>query len=344
MNILLDIMGGDNAPDEFVKGAVESIETLNPNTNVILLGKEELIKEKLKEFYDKDIENFNGRLIIKNATEVITNHDAPLEAIKTKKDSTMNVAFEMLKNGEGDAFVSAGNTGALMAGGLLKVGRAKGVDRPALCPLLPTLDGTGFMLLDAGANTNCKPLNLVQFAQMGSIYVKKAYGIDNPPVGLLNIGAEAEKGNQLTKDTYEVLKDQKNINLYGNTEGRDMFDGNVRVVVADGFTGNIALKTTEGIGLALGKMLKQELTSNVPSKLGALLLKSSGALDSLKKKMDYSEYGGAPLLGIEKPIVKCHGSGKAKDVKIVLKQAEKFVEGKVVEEIIQTFSAENAEK
>ncbi len=341
MNILLDVMGGDNAPDEFIKGAINALDSLEKDTKITLIGKEEMIKEKLNNFFHKSVEDYGGRIIIKNATEEITNHDAPLEAIKTKKDSSMCVAFEMLKNNEGDAFISAGNTGALMAGGLLKVGRIKGIDRPALCPLLPTIDGVGFLLLDAGANTNCKPINLVQFAQMGSIYIKKAYGIDNPAVGLLNIGAEAEKGNQLCKDTYDDLKNQKDINFYGNIEGRDMFDGQVRVVVTDGFTGNIALKTTEGIGLALGKMLKQELTSNLLSKVGAGILKCSGAITNLKKRMDYSEYGGAPLLGIEKPIVKCHGSGKAKDVAIVLKQAERFALGKVVEEIKATITADN---
>ncbi len=343
MNILLDVLGGDNSPDEFIKGAVEALDELEKDTVITLVGKEDMITAKIKEFYDKELSDFDGRIKIKNATDEITNHDAPLEAIKTKTDSTMCVAFKMLKDNEADALVSAGNTGALMAGGLLKVGRIKGVDRPALCPLLPTLDGVGFILLDAGANTNCKPINLVQFAQMGSIYMKKAYGIDNPPVGLLNIGAEAEKGNQLTKDTYPLLKDLKDINFYGNIEGRYMFDGDVRVVVSDGYTGNIALKTTEGIGLTLGRMLKQELTKGFVSKIGALFLKASGAIEKLRKRMDYSEYGGAVLLGIEKTIVKCHGSGKAKDVRIVLKQAEATVKGKVTETIIEKMSAENVE-
>ena len=343
MNILLDVLGGDNSPDEFIKGAVEALDELDESTVITLVGKEDMITSKIKEFYNKELSDFNGRIKVKNATEEITNHDAPLEAIKTKTDSTMCVAFKMLKENEADALVSAGNTGALMAGGLLKVGRIKGVDRPALCPLLPTIDGKGFLLLDAGANTNCKPINLVQFAQMGSIYMKNAYGIDNPPVGLLNIGAEEEKGNQLTKDTYKLLKDQKDINFYGNIEARYMFDGNVRVVVADGYTGNIALKTTEGIGLTIGKMLKQELTSGIVSKIGAIFLKLSGAVGNLKKRMDYSEYGGALLLGIEKTIVKCHGTGKAKDVRIVLKQAESTVKGKVTEAIKEKMTAKNVE-
>ncbi|MBO5142369.1 MAG: phosphate acyltransferase PlsX [Clostridia bacterium] len=345
MNILLDVMGGDNAPDEFIKGAIETINELNEETKITMIGNENIIKEKLKELYDKDdIKEISDRIIIKNATEVITNHESPTEALKNKKDSSMVVGFKMLKDGEGDVFISAGSTGALMAGGLLKVGRIKGIDRPALCTLLPTLDGVGFMLLDLGANTNCKPINLVQFAQMGSIYMSKTNGIDNPPVGLLNIGEEDEKGNELTKEVNKKLREQKDINFYGNIEGRDMFNGDVRVVVTDGFTGNIALKTIEGIAKALGKMLKEELTSSLPRKIGAGILTATGAIGSFKKRIDYSEYGGALLLGIEKPMVKCHGSGKAKDVKIVLHQAENFVNAKVVEAIKETIIDNVVEK
>ena len=333
MNILLDVMGGDNAPDEFIKGAIEGIKNLDQETTITMIGKEVVIKQKLKELYGKELSELSDRVKIKNASEVISNHESPTEALKTKPDSSMCVGFEMLKNGEGDCFISAGSTGALLAGGLLKVGRIKGIDRPALCPILPTIDGKGFLLLDAGANTNCKPINLLQFAQMGSIYMKNAYGIESPAVGLLNIGAEEEKGNTLTKDSFALIKEDSSINFYGNIEGRDMFNGDVNVVVADGFTGNIALKTTEGIGLTLGKMLKEELTSSFVRKIGAGILSASGALTSFKKRIDYSEYGGALLLGIEKAIVKCHGSGKEKDVKIVLKQAENFVKGQVVEGI-----------
>lgn len=345
MNILLDVMGGDNAPDEFIKGAVETINELDEKTKITMIGNEEIIKEKIKELYNKDdVSEISDRLSIKHTTEVITNHESPTEALKTKKDSSMVVGFKMLKEDEGDVFISAGSTGALMAGGLLKVGRIKGIDRPALCTLLPTLDGIGFMLLDLGANTNCKSVNLVQFAQMGSIYMSKTNGIENPPVGLLNIGAEEEKGNELTKEVNKRLREQKDINFYGNIEGRDMFDGDVRVVVTDGFTGNIALKTIEGIAKALGKMLKEELTSSFPRKIGAGILTATGAIGSFKKRIDYSEYGGALLLGIEKPMVKCHGSGKAKDVKIVLHQAENFVNAKVVEEIKKTIVDSNVDK
>jgi len=337
MNILLDVMGGDNAPDQFIKGAIDTINELEDSTQITMIGNEKIINEKIKEMYDKDnISDISDRIKIKNATEVISNHEAPTEALKTKKDSSMVVGFKMLKEGEGDVFISAGSTGALMAGGLLKVGRIKGIDRPALCTLLPTLDGIGFMLLDLGANTNCKPINLVQFAQMGSLYMSKTNGIENPPVGLLNIGEEDEKGNELTKEANKKMREQKDINFYGNIEGRDLFNGDVRVVVTDGFTGNIALKTIEGIAKALGKMLAEELTSTLPRKVGAGILKATGAIGSFKKRIDYSEYGGALLLGVEKPMVKCHGSGKAKDVKIVLHQAESFVNAKVVESIKET--------
>ncbi len=333
MNILLDAMGGDNSPDEIIKGAVSTINELKDTTIVTLVGDENIIKEKVKTIYNKNLEDISDRIKIKNATQVITNHESPTEALKTKPDSSMCVAFSMLKNNEADCFISAGSTGALMAGGLLKVGRIKGIDRPALCPLLPTIDGKGFMLLDVGANTNCKPINLLQFGQMGSIYMKKVNGREKPVVGLLNLGSEAEKGNLLTKESYTLMSEDKSINFYGNIEARDMFNGDVDVVVTDGFTGNIALKTCEGIGHVISTMLKEELTKNLPRKIGAGILSATGAIGTLKKRMDYSEYGGALLLGIEKPIVKCHGSGKEKDVKIVLKQAESFVNGDVVGEI-----------
>ena len=333
MKILLDVMGGDNAPLEFVKGAVECINELDKNTEIVLIGKEEEINEIAVKLYNKKIEEISNRLIIQNANDVITNHDVPTDAIKNKTDSSMCVGFRMLKDNEGDALISAGNTGALMAGGLLKVGRIKGVDRPALCPVLPTLDGKGVLLLDAGANTNCKPINFIQFAQMGSVYMEKVYGMNNPPVGLLNIGAEEEKGSLLTKEVHPLLKELNDINFAGNIEGREIMEGKVRVVVTDGFTGNIALKTIEGTALIVKNMLTEELTRNLLRKVGAGILSATGAIKSLKKRLDYSEYGGALLLGIKHPIIKCHGSGKAKDVKIVLKQAERFVNSGVTNAI-----------
>lgn len=331
MKILLDVMGGDYAPDEMIKGAVEAADDLE-SEKIILIGNEKTIKEKVKEIYGKDdISDVNQKLVIKNATEVITNEESPTEAIKHKKDASMVVGFQMLKDGEGDVLVSAGSTGAFMAGGLLKVGRIKGIDRPALCPMLPTYDGKGFMLIDSGANTNCRPINLLQFAEMGSIYMKQVFGRENPKIGLLNIGTEEGKGNDLLKESYVRLQEDSKVDFYGNIEGRYIFDGDVDVVVTDGLTGNVTLKTVEGMGATVNKMLKEELLRNPWTKFLSLLLKP--ALKSFKKRMDYSEYGGALLLGINKPMVKCHGSAKAKLVKITLKQAEEFAKNKVVETI-----------
>lgn len=331
MKILLDVMGGDYAPDEMIKGAVEAADDLE-SEKIILIGNESTIKERVKEIYGKDnISDVNHKLTIRNATEVITNEESPTEAIKHKKDASMVVGFQMLKDGEGDVLVSAGSTGAFMAGGLLKVGRIKGIDRPALCPMLPTYDGKGFMLIDSGANTNCRPINLLQFAEMGSIYMKKVFGREDPKVGLLNIGAEEGKGNELLKESYIKLQEDSKVDFYGNIEGRYIFDGDVDVVVTDGLTGNVTLKTVEGMGATVNKMLKEELLKNPWTKFLSLLLKP--ALKSFKKRMDYSEYGGALLLGINKPMVKCHGSAKAKLVKITLKQAEDFAKNKVVETI-----------
>lgn len=338
MKILIDAMGGDNSPDEIVKGSVNAIDELE--SEIVLIGKEELINQKVKEIYGKDnIKEVSPRISIKNAEEVIENCESPTEAIKKKKDSSMVVAFNMLKNGEGDAFVSAGSTGAFMAGGLLLVGRIKGIDRPALCPILPTYDGKGFMLIDSGANTNCRPINLLQFAKMGQIYMKNVMHVEDPKVGLLNIGAEESKGNELMKESFERLSEDSDVNFYGNIEGRDMFDGLVNVVVTDGFTGNVALKTTEGIGAMVTKLLKEELMKNVWTKFLAALLKP--ALKRFKKRMDYSEYGGALLLGVKKPMVKCHGTANAKIVKFTLIQAENFAKNNVVESIEKSISEDS---
>lgn len=338
MKILIDAMGGDNSPDEIIKGCVQTVDELE--SEIILIGDESKINEKAKEFYGKDsIAEVNPKLTVKNASEVISNHESPTEAIRSKKDSSMVVGFKMLKDGEGDVFISAGSTGAFMAGGLLLVGRIKGIDRPALCPILPSHSGKGFMLIDSGANTNCRPNNLLQFAQMGSVYMKNVKHIENPVVGLLNIGAEEGKGNDLMKETYIKLDEDESINFYGNVEGRYMFDDDVDVVVTDGFTGNVALKTIEGMGLMITKLLKEELTKSWWSSFLTLLLKPY--LKKFKKRMDYSEYGGALLLGIKKPMVKCHGSANAKIVKFTLHQAEEFAKNNVVQGIETIISKED---
>ena len=338
MKILIDAMGGDNSPDEIIKGCVQTVDELE--SEIILIGDESKINEKVKDFYGKDsIAEVNPKLTVKNASEVISNHESPTEAIRSKKDSSMVVGFKMLKDGEGDVFISAGSTGAFMAGGLLLVGRIKGIDRPALCPILPSHSGKGFMLIDSGANTNCRPNNLLQFAQMGSVYMKNVKHIENPVVGLLNIGAEEGKGNDLMKETYIKLDEDESINFYGNVEGRYMFDDDVDVVVTDGFTGNVALKTIEGMGLMITKLLKEELTKSWWSSFLTLLLKPY--LKNFKKRMDYSEYGGALLLGIKKPMVKCHGSANAKIVKFTLHQAEEFAKNNVVQGIETIISKED---
>lgn len=338
MKILVDVMGGDYSPDEFIKGCVEAIGDLE--SDIVMLGDEKIINEKIKELYGKDsISEVSDRITIKHASEVISNDESPTEAIKRKKDSSMVVGFDMLKKDEGDILISAGSTGAFMAGGLLLVGRIKGIDRPALCPMLPTYDGKGFMLIDCGANTNCRPVNLHQFAKMASIYMKVVEGRENPKVGLLNNGAEESKGTELFRETYHKLKEDESINFYGNVEGRYIFDGDVDVVVTDGFTGNIALKTIEGLGAAVNKMLKEELYRNLWTKLLAAMLLP--ALKRFKKRMDYTEYGGALLLGIKKPMIKCHGSAKAKLVKITLKQADKIAKNKIVDSIKENIVSED---
>ena len=338
MKILIDAMGGDNSPDEIIKGCVQTVDELE--SEIILIGDESKINEKVKDFYGKDsIAEVNPKLTVKNASEVISNHESPTEAIRSKKDSSMVVGFKMLKDGEGDVFISAGSTGAFMAGGLLLVGRIKGIDRPALCPILPSHSGKGFMLIDSGANTNCRPNNLLQFAQMGSVYMKNVKHVENPVVGLLNIGAEEGKGNDLMKETYIKLDEDESVNFYGNVEGRYMFDDDVDVVVTDGFTGNVALKTIEGMGLMITKLLKEELTKSWWSSFLTLLLKPY--LKKFKKRMDYSEYGGALLLGIKKPMIKCHGSANAKIVKFTLHQAEEFAKNNVVQGIETIISKED---
>ncbi len=338
MKILIDAMGGDNSPDEIIKGCVQTIGELD--SEIILVGNEKLINEKVEEFYGKkNISEVNSKLSIRNAEEVISNHESPTEAIKKKKDSSMVVAFKMLKEGEGDVFISAGSTGAFMAGGLLLVGRIKGIDRPALCPILPSHSGKGFMLIDSGANTNCRANNLLQFAQMGSVYMKNVMHVDNPVVGLLNIGAEEGKGNELTKETYTKLSENENVNFYGNIEGRELFDDLADVVVTDGFTGNVALKTIEGMGIMITKLLKEELTKNLWSTILTGLLKPY--LKKFKKRMDYSEYGGALLLGVKKPMVKCHGTANAKIVRFTLLQAENYAKNNVVESIEEIIAKEN---
>lgn len=336
MKILLDAMGGDNAPDAVIKGAVKAVSEIK--SEIVLIGNEEIINAKIKEFFDKDkISDINERLSIKHATEQIEMEDTPTVAIKQKKDSSMVVGFRMLKEGEGDVFISAGNSGALLTGATLLVGRIKGIDRPAIAPMLPAYKKS-FMLMDAGANTNCKPLNLVQFAQMSTIYLRNTFGIEKPRIGLLNIGTEETKGNDLVKETYNILKEQSEelgINFIGNVEGRDCFSGEVDAVITDGFTGNVFLKTTEGLGKLVKRNLTESLKRNIWTTLCAI--PCLPAIKRFSKTMDYKEYGGALFLGVKKPVVKAHGSSDEYLFYFTLKQAENFVKSGAVEKMKEEF-------
>lgn len=336
LKILVDAMGGDNAPDAVIKGAVHAAKVMEDE--IILIGDEKVINNKINEFYGvTSVNAIAENLKIHNATEVITMEDVPTHAIKNKKDSSMVVGFNMLKSGEGDVFVSAGNSGALLTGATLLVGRIKGIDRPAIAPMLPAYK-KGLMLMDAGANTNCKPINLLQFAQMANCYLKNTFHIEKPVIGLLNIGTEELKGNELTKEAYQLLKskaEECGINFIGNVEGRDAFSGNIDVIITDGFTGNVFLKTVEG----MGKLVKRSLTESLKHNLLTTIL-SIGALPGIKrftKSVDYKEYGGALFLGVKKPVVKAHGSSDEKTFFFTIKQAGEFARNGAVEKLIQEF-------
>ena len=343
MKILLDAMGGDNAPDANIKGAVKAIKDIK--AEVVLIGNEQIINSKIKEFYGVDkIEEISDRLKIHHTTETIEMEDIPTQAIKHKKDSSMVVGFNMLKEGKGDVFISAGNSGALLTGATLLVGRIKGIDRPALAGILPAYKGR-LLLIDAGSNTNCKPLNLLQFAQMSTIYLRNTFNIEKPRIGLLNIGTEETKGNDLTKSSYQLLKEKSeelNINFVGNVEGRDAFSGEIDAIVTDGFTGNVFLKAVEGIGKLVKRTLTESLKRNILSTIGAI--PCLPAIKRFSKTMDYKEYGGALFLGVKKPVVKAHGSSDEKLFEFTIKQAEQFVENKAVEKMTEEFEKYNKKK
>lgn len=339
MKIILDAMGGDNAPDANIKGAVNAINKVK--AEVVLVGKEDVIRSKIKEFYGKEMEEISDRLKIQNATETIEMEDTPTLAIKHKKDSSMVVGFNMLKKDEGDVFISAGNSGALLTGATLIVGRIKGIDRPALAGILPAYHSR-LVLIDAGSNTNCKPINLLQFAQMSSIYIHNTFEVERPAIGLLNIGTEETKGNELVRESYKLLKDKAeelNINFVGNVEGRDAFSGEIDAIVTDGFTGNVFLKTTEGLGKFVKRSLKESFMKNTLAKI--LSITSLPAIKRFSKVMDYKSYGGALFLGVKKPVVKAHGSSDELLFEYTIIQAEKFVENKTVEHLKEEFEKLN---
>lgn len=306
-------MGGDNAPVQIVKGSIEAMN--ETDIQLILVGDEDRIAEELKKYsYDK------SRVEILNATDVITNEDDPALAIRRKKDSSMVVGLKALKEDKGDAFISAGNTGAILAGGLFIVKRIPGVERAALTSIYPTLDGNK-LLVDAGANVDSKAEYLRQFGIMGSIYMEHIGGIDKPKVGLINVGTEETKGNAVTKEAYDLLKNS-DINFIGNVEGRTIPTGIADVIVADGFVGNVILKLTEGMASSIFSLLKDAFMTSTKTKLSALLMKSQ--LAELKGRMDYREYGSAPLLGVTRPVFKAHGSSDSYAFKNGIKQVINF--------------------
>jgi len=312
LKIAIDGMGGDHAPKAIIDGVYEALEKF-PDVEIQLYGKEDVMAPYLK---------VHDRLTVIHCEEIIEGNDDPARAVRKKKDSSMAQMLDAVNNGTADACLSAGNTGALMAGGLFKVGRIDGVARPALASTLPTLDGNGFLMLDLGANADAKPENLLQFAVMGDIYAKKVREIAKPRIGLLNIGTEEKKGNELTKAAFDLLK-QADLNFVGNVEARDLLNGVADVVVTDGFTGNMVLKTLEGTAGALFSMLKETFMSSTKTKLAAALVKND--LRSLKDKLDYSEYGGAGLFGLNAPVIKAHGSSNANAIYNAIRQARTMV-------------------
>ncbi len=321
--VAVDAMGGDNAPYEIVKGCVEAVKEFS-NVKTVLVGQEEVINEHLKKFqYD------TSRIEVLNAAEVIGTEESPTVAIRRKKDSSIVVGLKYVKEGKADAFVSAGSTGAVLTGATVIVGRIKGIERPALGAQIPGRYGKTFMM-DCGANVDCKPQYLVQFAKMGYIYSKYVIGKENPQVALVNIGAEKEKGNALTKEVYSLLEETEGINFVGNIEPRDISLGTMDVIVCDGFTGNTILKVTEGVGMNLMGMIKDAIMHGV-YKIGAALIKTP--LYTIKDKFDSEEEGGAPLLGLKALVVKAHGSSESRGIKNAIKRCIIFVENDIVNKI-----------
>lgn len=331
LRIAIDAMGGDHAPDEIVAGAVSALQA-NTRLSVQLVGPE----QRLDSLLARVAADVRERITIVPALEVIDNDEAPAMAVRRKKDASIVVATRLLKEGKADGLLTAGSTGAFMAAGLLILGRLPGVQRPALAPILPTVDGQGVVLLDVGANMDAAPEHLLQYGIMGAIYAEQVLGRGNPRVGLLNVGSEPGKGNELTKAAYQLLAEQP-LNFIGNLEARDLLTGQADVVVTDGFVGNIVLKFMEGMALSLFDMLKVEFTRDLRSKLGAGLLRPG--LRRFKRNFDYPEYGGAPLLGVKLPMIKCHGSSERKAIHNGIGQAISFIEnrsGEVISRAIAT--------
>jgi glycerol-3-phosphate acyltransferase PlsX len=327
MRIAIDAMGGDHAPHAHVESALSAAVEW-PDTHLILVGDPGVLKPLLGNGAPSNVS-------IEPALEVIGNDDEPVKAVRRKTDSSMVVAGRMVKEGRADAMISAGNTGALMAVGLLIVGRLKGIERPGLAPMFPSLDNVGVLALDMGANMDAKPEHLVQYALMGSLYRAKVHGIEQPRVGLLNVGSEAAKGNELTKAAFEMLQ-QAPINFVGNVESRDVLDRVCDVIVCDGFSGNIMLKAFEGAASTIFKLLREELTSSFTSKLAAGVLKPS--FRRVRDRMDYNEYNGAPLLGVNGLVIKGHGSSDAKAMKTAIRQTRTAIGNGLIAALADEFS------
>ena len=330
MKIIVDAMGGDNAPGEIVKGAVQAVQELE--TEVVLVGRAE---EILRSIQNMGLTDLPKGLEIANSTQVITMEDDPARAVRDKKDSSMSVMLRMLRDGEGDAAVSAGSTGALLSGATLVVKRIRGVRRAALAPILPTKKGS-CVLIDCGANAECSPEYLVQFAFMGDALARLYLGLEKPRVGLLNIGAESGKGTSLQKDAYRLLEqagDAGKLNFIGNVEGRDVLEGACDVLVTDGFSGNVLLKTMEGTALYLTGELKSLFLSSLRTKIAALLVKKD--IQGFKKKLDYREVGGTVFLGITKPVVKAHGSCDARAMKNAIAQALRLASSDMSADLVE---------
>ena len=329
VRVVVDAMGGDNAPGEIVKGAVQAVQA-EKDIKVFLVGRQDAVNAELAKYtYDKE------KIEVVHAEEVIEMAEPPVNAIRKKKQSSLVIGMNMIKHQEADAIVTAGSTGATLVGGQVLVGRIKGIERPPLAPLVPTEKGVS-LLIDCGANVDARPSHLVQFAQIGSIYMENIVGIKNPRVAILNIGAEEEKGNQLVKETFPLLKDCPGINFIGSIEAREIPHGGADVIVCEAFAGNIVLKLYEGVAATLLSKVKEGLMSSLRSKIGALLIKP--ALKQTLKSFDASQYGGAPLLGLNGLVVKTHGSAKAIDVKNSILQCVTFkqqdINGKIKEHII----------
>ncbi|MGL4451577.1 MAG: phosphate acyltransferase PlsX [Sarcina sp.] len=324
MRIAIDAMGSDNSPAAEVQGSIDALKEFS-DIEIIMAGKTAQLEAELSKYtYDK------SRITIVDATEVISPNEEPVRALKQKKDSSLVKALNLVKSGECDAVLSAGSTGAFLAGSTLIVGRIKGIKRPALAPVMPGKNGP-FMIIDAGANVDSKAPFLIQFAKMGEIYFKTVMDVKSPKVGLINIGAEEHKGNELTKEAHQLLKAEGDINFVGNVEPREVSEGNVEVLVCDGFVGNTVLKMYEGTAKTILTMIKDEIMSSFLSKVGAIFLSST--FKSLKKKMDYKEYGGAPFLGVNGICIKAHGSSDAKAFKNALGQARRFHNNGLIEKI-----------